>query len=120
LQRPFLYNPTVGGDVEKELLMQLEKLSPITLLLILGIFAIVKLPRYSLAKMKLEHDEKEKILVHLNEQVDKLTIQLDQMKKELLDYRKRFFKLEDDYAQLKNEYEELKGELENHEKETKR
>lgn len=106
--------------MEKELLMQLEKLSPLTLLLVLGIFAVLKLPRFTLDKMKLQQEEKDKILVHLNEQVDKLTVQLDQMKKELLDYRKRFFKLEDDYAQLKNEYEELKGELEKHEKETKR
>jgi peptidoglycan hydrolase CwlO-like protein len=109
-----------GGTMEKEILLQLEKLSPVTLLLILIMYAIAKLPRYSLDKMKIERDEKDKILVHLNEQVDKLTVQLDQMKKELLDYRKRFFKLEDDYAQLKNEYEELKGELEKHEKETKR
>lgn len=106
--------------METEILKQLQGLSPVTLILILGIYAIAKLPRYNLDKMKLQADEKDKILVHLNEQVDKLTTQLDQMKKELSDYRKRFFKLEDDYSNLKSEYEQLKAELDAHEKKTDR
>ncbi len=106
--------------MDAELMKQLQGLSPITLLLILGIYAVAKLPRYNLEKIKLESEEKDRILVHLNEQVDKLSDQLDEMKKELLDYRKRFFKLEDDYAELKKEYQELKGELDQHEKKTDR
>lgn len=101
--------------MEAEFIKAVKDLSPLTLALVVLFYALRKLPAYSLEKMKLETAEKERILVHLNEQVDRLTEELQEMKKELNDYRKRFFKLEADYQRLKNEYDELKGELERHE-----
>lgn len=101
--------------MEAEMVKVLKDLSPLTLALIVLLYALRKLPQYSLEKLKLEAEQKEKILVHLNEQVDRLSEELAEMKKELSDYRKRFFKLEADYARLKNEYDDLKMELERHE-----
>lgn len=101
--------------METELIKAVKDLSPLTLALIVLFYALRKLPAYNLEKMKIESNDKDKILVHLNEQVDRLTGELSEMKKELNDYRKRFFKLEADYQRLKNEYDELKGELERHE-----
>jgi chromosome segregation ATPase len=100
LQRPFLLAGKLnrGGLMEAEMVKVLKDLS-----------------QYSLEKMKLEAEQKEKILVHLNEQVERLSEELAEMKRELSDYRKRFFKLEADYQRLKNEYDDLKMELERHE-----
>jgi predicted nucleic acid-binding Zn-ribbon protein len=101
--------------VEAELFKQLKELSPISLGIIALIYAMRKLPGYSLEKMKHEATEKDKILVHLNEQVEKMNKDMDEMKEELLEYRKKFFDLEADHAKLKREYDELKGVLKSYE-----
>lgn len=95
--------------MEAEFLKQLKDFSPLTLSIIAIAYAVIKLAPISLEKMRLAATEKDKILGHLNEQVERMTKDLDDMKEELLEYRKKFFDLEAEHAKLKREYDELKG-----------
>jgi len=95
--------------LETEMIGQLKDFSPITLAIIAIAYAVIKLAPISLEKMKIAASEKDKILGHLNEQVESMKKDMEEMKEELLEYRRKFFDLEAEYARLKREYDELKG-----------
>lgn len=106
--------------MDSELLAQLKDFSPLTLTGLILLYLIRKLPPYLLKKMELENEEKDKILVHLNQELDELKADLENVKKELVDYRKKFFDLQEEHARLKAEHEQLRGVLKSYEKKTKR
>ena len=107
--------------MDTELLKHLKDFSPLTLTVLVVLYAMKKLPTYSLKKMELENQEKDKILVHLNAELDELKAELGNMKKELVEYRQKFFDLQEEHARLKAEHEQLRGVLKAYEqKKTKR
>lgn len=106
--------------MDAELLKHLKDFSPLTLTVLVLLYALRKLPYYSLKKMELQNEEKDKILVHLNEQIEELKAELEKMKTELLEYRQKFFDLQEEHARLKAEHEQLRGVLKSYEKKTKR
>lgn len=97
--------------MDAEFLKQLKDFSPLTLAILALMYAMRKLPPHYLEKMKMAAAEKDKILILLNEQVERMSKDMDEMKEELLEYRKKFFDLEAEHAKLKREYDELKGVL---------
>ena len=103
------------------LIQHLKDFSPLTLGVLVVLYALKRLPYYSLKKMELQNQEKDKILEHLNEQVEELKAELEKMKTELLEYRQKFFDLQEEHARLKAEHEQLRGVLKAYEqKKTKR
>lgn len=106
--------------IEPEILQQLKDFSPLTLTALILLYLIRKLPHYLLKKMELQQAEKDKILVHLNEQLDEFKEELDKVKTEVETYRKKFFDLQEEHAKLKAEHEQLRGVLKAYEKKVKR
>lgn len=107
--------------MDAELIQHLKDFSPLTLGVLVILYGLKRLPYYSLKKMELQHQEKDKILVHLNEQIDELKAELEKMKNDLSEYRQKFFDLQVEHASLKAEHEQLRGVLKAYEqKKTKR
>lgn len=97
--------------MDAELLQHLKDFSPLTLGVLVLLYALKRLPYYSLKKMELQNADKDKILVHLNEQIDELKADLEKMKTSLSEYRDKFFDLQEEHAKLKAEHEQLRGVL---------
>jgi peptidoglycan hydrolase CwlO-like protein len=97
--------------MDVEVLKVLKELSPWTLSLLALIYAIKKIPYYSFKKMQLESEQKNTILVHLNEQVETMREDLEKLKTEVSNWQKKFFDLQEEHARLKVEHEQLKGAL---------
>jgi len=97
--------------MDAELLQHLKDFSPLTLGVLVLLYGLKRLPYYALKKMELQHQEKDKILVHLNEQLDELKADLEKMKSDLSEYRQKFFDLQVEHASLKAEHEQLRGVL---------
>lgn len=106
--------------MDAELIRHLKDFSPLTLVVLVVLYAMKKLPPYLVKKAQLKNEERDKILVHLNAEIDELKSELEKMKTELLEYRKKFFDLQEEHARLKAEHEQLRGVLKAYEKKTKR